>query len=451
VIRTGTKFRIASLAATAAFIVSACSGSTASPAATTAATQAASAAPASQGDASAPASQAAGGAGGTINIGFEGPYTGDSAASGQELKNAINMTMDAANWTVGNYKINPVWIDDATDPAKGAAAYEQAAVSQNIQAVLGGWNSSVAVAEMDVAAKYKIPSFFSCGAANTVTTKWQSDATKYGYWVAKCWPDPSLLVTAYVEWLDKGTADGSIKVPDKTFALWGEDTDWGRTFAKAVGDQLVAKGWTKKSEDIFPLSTTDFTSLVSKWNADKPSVIVGTTTSGSVNGALLKAVQDGGNKALFISDGVGQDPNFYKNIGSASDYVIDSAPLWTRPGSQQFVTDYKAKFGNDPSSQAAGLAYDYAHFFLKILQATIADQGSLTSATIYKEAQDKLWTGQLTYTDGVVMPSYQYSKDSVPNPVVGGDAWSFPVVQWIGGKSTLVYPNGAAGAYQPKP
>jgi branched-chain amino acid transport system substrate-binding protein len=446
VTRTGT-YRIASLAAAAVLIVSACGSSTASSApASQAASQAASAVPASQGAASAPASAAAGG---TVNIGFEGPYTGDAAASGQELKNAITMTMDAANWTVGGYKINPVWIDDGTDPAKGAAAMEQAIVSQKIVAMEGGWNSSVAVAEMDVAAKYKLPSFFSCGAANTVTDKWRTDPAKYGYWVGKCWPDPSQLVTPYVEWLVAGQADGSIK-SDKTYAVWGEDTDWGRSFATAADAQLAAKGWTKKSLDIFPLTTTDFTALVSKWNTDKSSVLIGTTTSGSVNAALLKAVADSGNKAVMVSDGVAQDPNFYKNIGSASDYVMDSAPFW-RKGSDQFLADYKAKFGNEPSSQAAGLAYDYAHYFLKVLDATIKDQGSLTQENIYKEAQDKVQTGQLAYTDGVVMESYDFNKDSLPNPVGGVGHFVFPVVQWVGGKSTLIFPGGASGAYQTKP
>ena len=437
--RSGNKYRLAGLVAVAAIVVSACGGATATPAPATEA-------PASQAATEAPASQAAME---TINIGFEGPYTGDAAASGQELKNAIQMTMDEANWTVGNYKINPVWIDDGTDPAKGAAAMEQAIVSQKIIAQLGGWNSSVAVAEMDVAAKYKLPSFFSCGAANTVTDKWRSDPAKYGYWVGKCWPDPSQLVTPYVEWLVAGQADGSVP-SDKTYAVWGEDTDWGRSFAEAADKQLAAAGWTKKSYDIFPLSTTDFTALVSKWNTDKSSVLIGTTTSGSVNAALLKAVQDSGNTSVMISDGVAQDPNFYKNIGSASDYVMDSAPFW-RAGSEKFLADYKAKFGNDPSSQAAGLAYDYTHFFLKILEATIASEGTLTSESIYKVAQEQVQTGKLAYTEGVVMESYDFNAESLPNPVGGVGHFVFPVVQWVGGKSTLVFPNGAAGAYQAHP
>jgi branched-chain amino acid transport system substrate-binding protein len=303
---------------------------------------------------------------------------------------------------------------------------------------------------MDVAAKYQIPSFFSCGAANTVTDKWKTDPAKFGYWAAKCWPDPALLVTAYVEWLEAGMADGSI-TGDKTFAVYGEDTDWGRSFATAISDQLVAKGWTKQSEDIFPLTTSDFTSVVAKWNSANPTAIVGTTTAASVWSSLLKAVQDSGNRSIFVADGVGQVGDFYKNIGSASDYVIDSSPLWTRPNSQAFVDAYTAKFGTPPSQQAAGLAYDYAHFFVKVLEQTIADYGELTKENIFKTAQEKVWTGELAYTDGVVMESYDFNADSIPNPVVGAGHFIFPVVQYKDGNPTLVFPGGEVGAYQPKP
>lgn len=436
---TGNRIRFGALAVAATLLVGACGGST------TSTEGAATTAP----ESAAPAESSQPAASQTINIGFEGPYTGEAAASGQELKHSIEMTMDEIGYQVGDYTINPVWIDDGTDPAKGTAAYEQAAVSQDIQAVLGGWNSSVAVALMDVAAKYQIPSFFSCGAASTVTEKWLSDPAKYASWI-KCWPDPSILVKPYVEWLDTGVADGTI-TGEKTFAVYGEDTDWGRTFATAAGNQLEAAGWTKLSEDIFPLTTTDFTALVSKWNSENPTAVIGTTTSLSVWASLLKAMQDSGSKAIMIADGVGQVGDWYKSVGSAGDYVIDSSPLWTRPGSEQFVSDYTEKFGAAPSQQAAGLAYDYAHFFVKILEQTIADSGELTKETIQKTLTDKVATGQLAYTDGVVMDSYDFSPDSMPNPVVGAGHFIFPVVQYMGGEATLIFPNGEPGAYQAKP
>ena len=54
----------------------------------------------------------------TINIEIGGPFTGTSALTGTEMKNAAQMAFDAINWQVGNYKLNPVYVDDQADPRR---------------------------------------------------------------------------------------------------------------------------------------------------------------------------------------------------------------------------------------------------------------------------------------------------------------------------------------------
>jgi hypothetical protein len=78
------------------------------------------------------------------------------------------------------YKIEPVWIDCQSDPAKGTQAYEQAVVQDGIQAGILNWHSSVAVALMEVTAKHKIPHFFGFGATEVVNETFASDPEKYG-------------------------------------------------------------------------------------------------------------------------------------------------------------------------------------------------------------------------------------------------------------------------------
>jgi branched-chain amino acid transport system substrate-binding protein len=459
VIRTGTKFRIASLAAAATFIVSACSGSTATPAATTAATAAPTAA-ASAADTAAPSAAASAATGSctstpaasTINIGVEGPFTGPNALTGTEMKNASSMAFDAINWQIGPYKINPVYIDDQSDPAKGAAAYEQAVASQKIIAGLLGWHSSVAVAQMEVTAKYQIPHFFAMGATGVVNQKFNSDKTKYGYWTTKGWPDPAKLTIGYVQAIEDAIKAGTFKPADKTVAIYGEDTDLGRSFGKAIGDQLKATGWTVKSEDYFPLTQTDFSALVSRLQSENVSLIAGTSTIPASLASFLKAIDDSGLKSLVIADGLGWIGDWYKLSGSSSDYVMDQIPEFASAKAQKFASDYQAKYGSKPSPSAAGLSYDFTNYFIKIAQQTLAEQCELTSKTLYKTAQDEVWTGKLTYTDGIIMPNYDYSADSIPDPVVGGGHYIFPALQYMGGKATVVWPaDVATGQLTQKP
>lgn len=421
--RSSTGFRIAGLAAAAVLLVGACGAG-------------ASTAP---GGSTAPGQSAAAGTE-TINIGIGGPFTGTSALTGTEMKNAAGMAFDAIGWQVGKYKINPVYVDDQADPAKGTAALEQAIVGQQLVAGILNWNSSVSVAEMELTAKYKVPWFFGMGAAGTVNTKFTGDKTKYGYWTSKGWPDPVKLTTAYVGAINDAIAAGTYTPSSKVVAIYGEDTDWGRSFGAGLKNDFTASGWTIKSEDYFPLTQTDFSSLMSRYKSDDVPVIAGTSTAAASISAFIKASQDAGIKSLIVADGLGWFGDWYKMTGSASDYVLDSVPGFATDKAKKFQSDYKAKYGTDPSPAASGLTYDWTNYFIKLLQATLADQGSLTSATIYKEAQDKLWTGQLTYTDGIIMSSYDFNADSIPDPVVGKGHYIFPVTQYSSGNRTVIWP-----------
>lgn len=431
-------FRIAGLATAAAIAMGACSGSTGvSP------TEHPS-------DTGAPAQTQA--ATTEINIGIGGPFTGPSALSGTEMKNAANMAFDAVGWQVDNYKINPVYVDDQADPAKGASALEQAIVGQKVIAGLLNYNSSVAVAEMEITAKYKVPWFFGMGATGVVNQKFNSDRDKYKYWAAKGWPDPVKLAVGYVTAINDAISAGLWTPASKTAAIYGEDSDWGRGYGASLKQQLSDTGWNIVSEDYFPLTQTDFSSLMSRYKSQNIPLIAGASVAADALTSFVKAADDAGIKSLIVADGLGFFGDWYKMTGSASDYVLDQVPGWPTEKAKKFQADYKAKFGSDPSPSAAGITYDWTNFFIKFLGATIKDQGSLTSATIMQEAQDKLWTGQLTYTDGILMQSYDFSPESIPDPVVGKGHYIFPVLQYHGGQGTVIWPpDQATGQLQVKP
>jgi branched-chain amino acid transport system substrate-binding protein len=449
VIRSGAKFRMAGLAVAAALFASACSGATATPSPTTPAATATAAPAASSDTGSTGCTEPAAT---TIKIGIEGPFTGPNALTGEEMKNASSMAFDAIGWKVGPYTIEPVYIDDQSDPAKGAAAYEQAVVGQKIIAGLLGWHSSVAVAQMEITAKYQIPHFFAMGATGVVNETFNSDRAKYGYWTSKGWPDPAKLTIGYVQAIEDAITAGTYTPAEKKVAIYGEDTDWGRSFGGGLKDQLGAVGWTVVSEDYFPTTQTDFSAIISRYKNDNVPLIAGTTTIPASIASFLKGVDDAGIKALVVADGLGWIGDWYKLSGSASNYVVDQIPQFASDAAQKFAADYEAKYGSKPSPSAAGLSYDFSNFFIKIMNQTLAEQCEITSATLYKTAQDELWTGQLTYTDGIIMSNYDYSPDSIPDPVVGKGHYIFPALQYMDGQPTVVWPPEVAkGNIQQKP
>jgi len=378
-----------------------------------------------------------------IVLGLTAPLTGDAAATGQEIKQAATMALEKVNYTVDGYKITPVWIDEAGAPATASANFTSAVQGKKIQAGCLNWQSSDAVAMMDIAARYRIPSFFGMGATSIVNDKFHSDQAKYGYWMTKGYPIPGNISKLYVSAVDDFVAKGDLTLTHgKRVAVWAEDTDWGHSFADSQKQSFEAAGWTVVSSQFVASNSTDFSSMLQKFKQQNVSVIASTDSSPQGMSAFLKQARDASSDALIVADGLGYIGNFYKTAGAASDGVLDMQPQFSSPAAQAFATEFKNKYGSSPSPTAAGISYDLTGYCLKILGATIAKYGDASSAHIYQTGKEQVWTGKLTYEDGIMMPRYAYSPDTLPDPVVGPKDFAIPVVQYWAGKANVVFPAG---------
>jgi len=387
-----------------------------------------------------------------FKLGILGPFSGPSARTGDEFKASVNMAFDAIDWKIGNYKIEPVWIDSQSDPAKAAQAYEQAAVQDKIQAGVLNWHSSVAVSCMEITAKYKIPNFFGFGATEVVNETFASDPAKYGYWTIKGWPTPKKLSISYVQALEDAISSGTWSPAEKTVAIYGEDTDWGRSFGNAIKGQLEDKGWKVVGEEYFALDQTEFYPLLNKFKDLNPAVLAGTSTAAPTMSAFIKQADEVGLKSLIIADGLGWVGEWYDLTGSSSNYVLDQIPGWATDEGKEFAKKFEADNGFPPSPSAGGLSYDGANLFIALANEVYKETGELNSEVLYKFVQDKVWTGEWTYTDGIVMNEYKYTAETVPDPVVGKGYYIFPVLQYFDGEGKIIYPpEWAVQELAPKP
>jgi branched-chain amino acid transport system substrate-binding protein len=379
-----------------------------------------------------------------LKVGVLGPFTGPSAKNGAEFKASVEMALDKINYTVGDYKLEIVWIDSQSDPAKATSAYAEAVERKGIDCAMQNWHSSVAVAAMDVAAKYKIPHWFGFGATEVVNEKWRADPEKYSYWGGKGWPIPAKMALGYIECLENAIKAGTYKPESKTVAIYGEDSDWGRSLGGALKGFFAEKGWEIVSEDYFPLTQTDFYPLLGKYRKKKVAVLAGTSTAAPTMTAFVKQVGEVGLKSVIIADGLGWMGDWYKMAGPASNGVLDMIPQLTTREAQKWATDIKAKYGFNPSPSAGGLCYDGTNMFIKILNRTFERDGKLDKVTIHKTFVEEIHTGKLTFgkADGaLIMNEYRYTPESVPDPVVAKDGYYFPVIQYTNGKGEIVFPD----------
>jgi len=376
-----------------------------------------------------------------INIGIKGPLTGPAARTGQEILDAYIMAFEEIDYTVGPYKITLIPIDSQSDPEKATRAYEDAIVRDGIIAGAGGWHSSVAVALMEVVAKHKVPHFFSAGETDVVNEKFQSDPEKYGYWMAKGWPTPKSLVSKnYFDGFNDLIAKGEWTPANKKIAIACEETDFGRAVAEPLAQLMSDAGWEVVGPDYFPLEEVEFHPLLTKYKSENVAVTVVTDTATAGISAFTKQAKEMRVPGLLVMHGLGWVGEWYSLVGEASDGVLDQIPQLGTPAALEWAKNFETKWGMKPSPSAGGLAYDWAHFFINILKATYEEKGELTSESIYNFGKEKLWTGEITYTDGIVMPMYKFTPETIPDPVVGKEAFIFPIIQYKGGESKIIWP-----------
>jgi branched-chain amino acid transport system substrate-binding protein len=389
---------------------------------------------------------------GVFRLGVLGPFSGPSESTGREFEGAATMALDAIDWQIGEYRIEPVWIDSQSDPDLAAEAYRRAVIEEGVQAAILNWHSSVAVACMDVAAEYRIPHIFPYGATEVVNEKFHADPERYGYWMNKGWPTPTKLTISYVQAVEDAIVRGVWSPEEKTFAICVENTAWGLGFGNALKEQFEARGWTLVAEDHPRLDEVQFYSMLSEYKAKDVALVAATSTSMPSFAAFINQADEVGLESLIIADGLGWGGEWYAMTGKSSDYVVDQIPGWATEGGQAFARAFEEIWGVAPSPSAAGLAYDGTNMFIQVAQNALAEHGELSSETIYAWAKENLQTGAWSYTDGIVMEEYKYTPETVPDPVVGQGYYMFPVRQYFGGEGKIIYPpEWAEQPLQPKP
>ena len=366
-----------------------------------------------------------------FKVGFLGPFSGPSAQTGKQFEGGATIALESVDYKIGHYTIEPVWIDSQSDPALASQAYEQAVVQEGIQAGALNWHSSVAVSVMEVTANHQIPHIFGFGATELVNETFESDRERYGYWSTKGWPTPAKLGNKYVDSLEYYIEQGVYSPEEKTVAIYGEDTDWGRSFAAGVIELFEEAGWTITSEQYFPLEQTEYTAYLNQLKDEGPAVLAGTSTSPPQITSLIKQADEVGlaDETLIIADGLGW-VDFCSLTGSSADLVMDQIAGWSGEAGFAFAEEFEERYNLAPSTSSAGLAHDGTLMFLQIAQAVYDEHGELSSELIQDFVENQVWTGEWTMTDGIVMVEYKYTAETIPDPVVGPGFYTFPVLQY---------------------
>lgn len=381
---------------------------------------------------------------GPLKLGTMGPFTGPASRTGDEFKNGVAMAIEDAK-AAGELPlvldgkkrdIELVFIDSQSSPEKAVKAVTDAVTRRGVEFIVNGWHSSVAMAIIDSEVPLNIVHIGHLGESQYISEKINTDPTKYrGYF--KGWPAPPKLAGLYGPPLQYFIKEGLWKPANMKAAILVEDTDFGRGWGDAIIDSLTKAGFDVLPYDVTALDETEFSPLLTRYKAQKVSLI-GMTSTGSVSVTnFVKQLRSQRLKALLIGHGLGWFGEWYEMTGDASDHVlaIDS-PQVISPEQKKWVDRYKSKFGMDPGIAASGITYDYMRMAIRVLnKAGTLDRDTLINA-VYDSPHKGVWN------------LYKFAKQAGPNALAPNEAMTgefmegffFPMVQYMKGKANVIWP-----------
>ena len=294
-------------------------------------------APAAGAPTNAPAAQQSG----TIKIGLEIPLTGDFAFEGNGMKQSVQLLVDQANAAGGlnGQQIQLIIEDDKGDP-KEASLVADRMVSNKVIAVIGSYSSS---ATEPASATYD-----RAGILHITPSATASRLTTHGYkmFFRTCFPDDrqGLFATLYMQQV----------LNAKNIAILHDNS----TFAQGLAENT--KSYAPKSNlnivyyDAINPQDQDFTPVLTKLKAANPDVVYFTGYYAQA-GLLLKQAPSVGLKTQWLMGNGANNPQIVAIAGAAAaaGAMITTEPLpqeLNSPVAKQFLTDFKAKYGQDPQS-----------------------------------------------------------------------------------------------------
>ena len=284
-----------------------------------------------------------------IVIGHYGSMTGNTAHFGQDTDKAIRLAVDEKNAQGGvlGKKVRIVTLDDRGDSAEAANAVTRLIDVEKVSAVIGEVSSSLSLSGGRVAQRRKIP-MVSPSSTNP-------KVTQVGDYIFRvCFLDP---------FQGKVMADfarDQLKF-DHVAILKDVKNDYSIGLADAFKAAFTARGGKISVEQSYSAGDTDFSAQIT---AIKATPAQGLYVPGyyAEVGAIARTARRLG-LSVPLMGGDGWDaPELFEIGGEALEGSFFSnhfAPDAATAKSQKFVSDFKAKYGQDPTGLGA-LGYDAA-------------------------------------------------------------------------------------------
>ena len=272
----------------------------------------------------------------SVKIGVLYPLTGNSAASGGEAKQSVEVGAEIVNTghpelrampigtspglpNLGGAKIEPIYVDHRGDPSVAQSLAQRLITNDKVVALLGSYHSSTAMTATAVAERYGVPFVVSDSVASNITTR----GFKYTFRVT---PIAQNFADSYMRFLTTMKQAGK---PVDTLAIVNENTDYGSSVGDAIEAEAKKTGFPVSIRIPYSANGADVTAQVLQLKEKNPSValFVSYASDAILFMRTMKSLDY--LPTMIIGDSAGfSDPSFLPAVGPISQGLMNRS-VWS--------------------------------------------------------------------------------------------------------------------------
>ncbi len=237
-----------------------------------------------------------------------------SVVQGTQVKDGVEIVVRMLNDKGGvlGRPLKVVYEDNQGIPEKGRAATEKLITRDKVVAVTGGHQSSVCLAEIEVAHRYKTP--------YVNTNCWSDDVRTKGY--------PEVFNPGnYNTRVSSAMAETIAALKVRNVVAFAENTDYGIGQAKLLGEFLKKLApQTQYKYVALDRAGKDFTPAVLPLRASAPDLVVNVMLPPAayilMNQLYEQGVAPSAKTAFYDGAGIADYPDFWQNVKDAGKYML---------------------------------------------------------------------------------------------------------------------------------
>lgn len=310
-------------------------------------------------------SGAAGGKGAVIRVASVTPLSGSQAAVGESIKNGAQMALEerVEEFKKLGFDLQFAPQDDQADPKVGVSVAQKLIVDKDLLAVVGHWNSGVAIPSSEVYVKGNLAMVSPANTANAVTDRGLPNVNRI------CARDDAQGPAGADYCFNEMNCKTAFIVHDKTTYGQGVADEFKKQYEKVGGQVMGFEGITP--------GESDFSAVLEKIRATKAEAVYfgGIYPEGSL---IMKQLKEKGIEVKFIGPDGMDSAEVIKIAGDTAigtSYTSLAADISGTPAGKAFVDKYTKQFNKAPEAYSS-YGYDAMNVTLNGILAAAKENGN---------------------------------------------------------------------------